>query len=422
MYGLLAAVAQRACVDVGGGAGVAVAEHLAHLVQLGAVRQHQRGGGVAQAMQRDVRQPLWWLLFHPPLSSGIRYAERRKVCGAVLDARSRSRSLAGSASVHQKGPLMLSAACRQRFRLFVFLLGPLWAALWCRPATATHLRGTAADLLRSKPDLLIENALLRHQLAVLRRSVKRPLLTPTDRTALVRLAGRLRAWRQALLIIQPETLLRWHRVGYRLFWKAKSQPKPGRPPLAETTIALIQEMAAANPFWGAERIRGELLKLGIHVAKRTIQRYLRGARRPRPRGQTWGTFLRNQAKGVWACDVLQCTDLCFRSLFAFFIVEHATRRVVHLGVTRHPTDAWLAQQVREATPYGQKPKFLLRDNDAKFGPAFARVAKASGIKIVRTPVRAPRANAIAERFLGSARRECLDHILILGERHLHQVL
>jgi putative transposase len=312
--------------------------------------------------------------------------------------------------------------CRQFVRIFALIVRLLWSPLWVRPAAATHLTGTAADLLRSKPDLVIENALLRHQLVVLRRSVKRPVLTCTDRTLLVLLAGRLRSWRQALLIIQPETLLRWHRAGFRLFWKRKSRPKPGRPPLPEATIALIQEMAANNPLWGAERIRGELLKLGISVAKRTIQQYLWRTRRPRPRGQSWTTFLRNQAKDVWACDFLQCTDLFFRPVFAFFIVEHATRRVVHLAVTRHPTDAWVAQQLREATPYGQTPKFLIRDNDAKFGPAFARVAKASGIKIMRTPVQAPRANAIVERFLGSVRRECLDHILILGERHLHLVL
>jgi hypothetical protein len=219
--------------------------------------------------------------------------------------------------------MLLATACRQVFRWFVFLLRPLWTALWLRPTAATHLRGTAADLLRSKPDLLIENALLRHQLVVLRRSSKRPVLTPVDRTLLVLLAGRLRTWRQALLIIKPDTVLGWHRAGYRLFWKRQSQPKPGRPPLTESTIALIREMAAANPLWGAERIRGELLKLDISVAKRTIEKYLRGARRPRPRGQTWTTFLRTLAKGIWACDFLHCNDLCFRSVFAFFIVEHA---------------------------------------------------------------------------------------------------
>lgn len=275
-------------------------------------------------------------------------------------------------------------------RLVMRVLRLLWSRLRLRPAAATHLTGTATDFVRSKSDLVVENALLRHQLVVLRRSSKRPLLTPADRTLLVLLAGRLQSWRHALLIIQPDTLLRWHRAGFRLFWKHKSQPKPGRPPLPEVTIRLIQEMAAGNPLWGAERIRGELLKLGIHVAKRTIQKYLRGARRPRPRGQTWTTILRTQAKGIWACDFLHYTDLFFRPLFAFFIVEHATRCVVHLGVTRHPTDAWVAQQLREATPYGQKPKFLIRDNDTKFGAAFARVAKASGIKIVRTPVQAPR--------------------------------
>ncbi|HWE61570.1 MAG TPA: hypothetical protein VHB98_07650, partial [Chloroflexota bacterium] len=173
--------------------------------------------------------------------------------------------------------------CRQFVRIFALIVRPLWSSLWVRPAATTHLRGSAADLLRSKPDLLIENALLRHQLVVLRRSVKRPVLTCTDRTLLVLLAGRLRSWRQALLIIQPDTLLRWHRSGFRLFWKSKSRRKSGRPPLPEATITLIQEMAVTNPLWGAERIRGELLKLGIRVAKRTIQRYLRRTRAPRPR-------------------------------------------------------------------------------------------------------------------------------------------
>ena len=143
---------------------------------------------------------------------------------------------------------------------------------------------------------------------------------------------------------------------------------------------------------------------------------------PRPRGQTWATFLRTHAAGIWACDFLPVTDLLFRPLFAFFVVELATRRVVHVGVTRHPTDAWVTQQLREATPFDQRPRFLIRDNDGKFGPTFALVAEASGITILRTPHRAPRANAVCERFLGSVRRECLDHLLVLGERHLACVL
>ncbi len=181
-------------------------------------------------------------------------------------------------------------------------------------------------------------------------------------------------------------------------------------------------MAAANPLWGAERVRGELLKLNIRVATSTIQRYLREARPPRHAGQPWATFLRNHAPAIWACDFLPVTDLLFRPLFAFFLVELGSRQVVHVGVTRHPTDAWVAQQLREATPYGERPRFLVRDNDAKYGPRFAHLAAATGIAVVRTPVRAPRANAIAERFLRSVRRECLDHLLLLGEAHLRRVL
>ena len=177
-------------------------------------------------------------------------------------------------------------------------------------------------------------------------------------------------------------------------------------------------MAADNPRWGAERIRGELLKLGLRVAKRTIQTHLRGPR-PRPRGQAWAPFLRNHAGAV---DVLPVTDRTFRSLFAFFVLELNSRRVVHVGVTRHPTDAWVAQQLREATPFGRRPPYLIRDNDGKFGEAFERVAQASGIAVLRTPYRAPRANAVCERFLGSVRRECLDHLLVLGERHLARAL
>jgi putative transposase len=143
---------------------------------------------------------------------------------------------------------------------------------------------------------------------------------------------------------------------------------------------------------------------------------------PRPRGQKWATFLRNHAGEIWACDFLQLTDLYFRSLFAFFLIELKSRKVIHFGVTRSPTDAWAAQQLREATPYGQTPKFLIRDNDSKFGPCFARVAATSGIEILKTPYHAPRANAICERFLGSVRRECLDHVLILHEKQLHRML
>jgi len=314
-------------------------------------------------------------------------------------------------------------ACRRRLTGIVAgVRRALRACLWARPVLGTHAAGTGGDVLRGRAQLLAENALLRQQLLVLRRSVSRPVVTAADRALLVLLVGRFRAWRCALLIVQSATLLRWHRAGFRALWRHKSRPGPGRPPLAAETIVLIRRMATENPLWGAERIRGELGKAGIRVAKRTIQTYLRGHRAPRPRGQTWATFLRNHAPETWACDFLTVTDLLFRPLFAFFVIELATRRVVHVGATRHPTDAWVAQQLREATPFGQRPRYLIRDNDGKFGAAFASVAAASGITILRTPPRALQANATCERFLGSARRECLDHLVVFGERHLARVL
>ena len=192
--------------------------------------------------------------------------------------------------------------------------------------------------------------------------------------------------------------------------------------MAAETIALIRAMAATNRLWGADRIRGELLKLNIRVSKRTIQRYLRQARPPRRSGQGWAMFLRNHAHEIWACDFLPVADLLFRPVYAFFVISLGTRRVVHVGVTRHPTDGWVAQQLREATPFDERPRFLIRDNDAKYGPCFDRLAVASGLRVRRTPIRAPRANATCERFLGSVRRECLDHLLVLGERHLRRTL
>jgi len=268
----------------------------------------------------------------------------------------------------------------------------------------------------------LENALLRHQLLVLGRAAKRPRLTAADRGLLVLLASRLRTWAGALVKVRPETVLRWHRQGYRLLWKRMSRAPTSAPRIPRETRDLIRRMARENRLWGAERIRGELLKLDIRVSKRTIQRYLRQARSPRPSGQAWATFLRNHAGETWACDFLPVTDLLFRPLYAFFVIALGTRRVVHVGVTRHPTDAWVAQQLQEATPHGERPRFLVRDNDSKYGPAFSRSAAVTGIEELRTAYRAPKENAACERFLGSVRRECLDHLLVLGEAHLRRVL
>ncbi len=258
---------------------------------------------------------------------------------------------------------------------------------WVKPPTTSLLLGTFADLLGEKSELIAENALLRQQLIILHRQIKRPVYRKTDRLLLVLLARMVQTWKQALFLVQPETLLRWHRELFRVFWKHKSQTRSKKPRLSSETITLIKQMVANNRLWGAERIRGELLKLDIRVSKRTIQKHMRQIHPKRARGQNWKTFLRNHAAEVWACDFLQLTDLFFRPLFAFFIIEIKSRKVMHVNVTRAPTDPWVAQQLREATPYGQTPTYLIRDNDRKFGPNFARVATTSGIKVLRTPYR-----------------------------------
>jgi len=196
---------------------------------------------------------------------------------------------------------------------------------WTKPNTSSLLRETLTDQARNKSELVAENALLRQQLIILRRQVKRPACPKTDRMLLVLLASMARTWKQALFIVQPETLLRWHRQGLKLFWKYKSRAASLKPRTSQETVALIKEMARDNRLWGAERLRGELLKVGIRVCKRTIQKYMRNVRTRQPRGQTWRTFLHSHAQQIWACDFLPVTDLFFRSLFAFFIVELHSR-------------------------------------------------------------------------------------------------
>jgi putative transposase len=281
-----------------------------------------------------------------------------------------------------------------------------------------------ADLTRPREELILENAFLRQQLIILSRQVKRPLARPRERVLLVALASRLRNWKQALLIVQPTTLIRWHQDLFRWLWARISKPprRGGRPPLLKGLVDLIQRMARENRTWGAERIRGELLKLGIRVAKSTILKHIERVRKPTAPDQTWLTFLHNHASQVWACDFLQTFDPLSRALFVFVIVELESRRVVHFAVTLHPTDAWVAQQLREATPFGVKPRFLIRDRDRKFGEAFGRVVKGTSIDILLTPYRSPQANAICERFWGSLRRECLDFFILPGERHLYRVV
>jgi transposase InsO family protein len=266
-----------------------------------------------------------------------------------------------------------------------------------------------------------QNALLRHQIVVLRRKVPRPRLMPLDRFMLMVSAATLPGWQRVVAIVQPETILRWHRDGFRWTWRRRSKSSGTERRLAAETIALVRTMATANRIWGAERIRGELLKLGIRVGKRTVQKYLRAAPRA-PGGQRWSTFLRNHADVTWCCDFVQTYDVFFRPVFAFFIVHLGSRRVVHVATTCSPTQRWTAQQLRNATMNGEAPKFFIRDRDDKFGAVFDRVARGSGMRVIQTAVHAPNMNAVMERFLRSVRTEVLDQVLVFDERRLERVL
>ena len=219
---------------------------------------------------------------------------------------------------------------------------------WAKPATLSLISGVVSDLNRSRSDLVVENALLRQQLIVLHRQVKRPLLTQHDRFCLILLTRFTRFWKQALHIIQPDTLLRWHRDLFRFYWRVKLKPKPNKTKISPETIDLIRKMA--NDLWGAERIRGELLKLGIKVCKRTIQKYMPKVRETRSSSQTGATFVKNHVGDIWVCDFTVVYDWLFRPWHIFVLMELKTLRIVHSAVTTSPTDEWTAQQLREATP------------------------------------------------------------------------
>jgi len=235
----------------------------------------------------------------------------------------------------------------------------------------------------------VENALLRQHLIVLKRQVKRPQLTDPDRFRLVFLSHFTKFWKQALHIVQPETLLRWHRELFRIYWRQKPHGKPKVSP--ET-----QKIAKENHLWGTERIRGELLKLEIAVNKRSIQKYTPKEMRSRSSSQTWATCLKNQAGAMWACDFTVVYDWLFRQWYIFVVMELKRRRIVHASVIQYPTDEWTAQQLREATPWGRGSKYLIRDRDSKYAARFSAVAVSSGIQELKTPYRTPRANGICE--------------------------
>jgi transposase InsO family protein len=274
----------------------------------------------------------------------------------------------------------------------------------------------------ARAELAAENVLLRHQLAVLTRPTRRrPRLRARDKP--VRLLARLvrSDWRRHLVLVRPETVVRWHRQGWRLFWRWRSRGPLGRPRVSAEVRDLIARMARENPTWGAVRIRGELLKLGIAVSRASVQRYRR--RGPAcPPEQSWRTFRRNHRPSIWAADLLTVQTLTFRTLYVLVFDSQARRELVHLNVTASPTAAWVWRQLIAATPRGRAPRYLIRDRDAVYGGDFVQRARGLGITTLLTPVRAPRANAIAERLVGTLRRECLDRMIVVNEQHLRAVL
>jgi transposase InsO family protein len=289
-----------------------------------------------------------------------------------------------------------------------------------KPETAVLATGAVSDITRSRKDLNAENAILRQQLIVLKRQVKRPKFSNGDRLRLVFLSRLTKFWDSALHLVQPQTVLRWHRDLFRRYWKRKSRPKNRKPRIPQETIGLIKEMAEKNWLWGAEKIQGELLKLGINISKRTIQKYMKKVRKRS--SQNWATFLKNHAHEVWSCDFTTATSLFFIPIYIFVIMELESRRIIHTAVTLNPTDEWAAQQLREATPWDNQPKYLIRDRDSKYGDAFDRVFEPEGIHVIPTPLHAPNANAHCERLIGSMKRECLDHFLIFNQYHLKGIV
>ncbi len=273
--------------------------------------------------------------------------------------------------------------------------------------------------MKTQRMLALENVALRQQVVMLKRSVKRARPSTVDRFFWITFARFVGDWRKNVIALHPDTIVRWHREGFRRYWAWKSR-RSGRPVLDPELRCLIRRMQSENVTWGAPRIHGELLKLGYDVCEATVSKYMR--RIQKPPSQSWRTFIANHREAIAAVDFHTVPTVSFNVLHVFVVIEHARRRVLHINVTAHPTAKWIAQQITEAFPFDTAPKYLIRDGDAKYGDAVVRRITALGMKDVVTTPASPWENAYAERIIGSLRRECLDHIIVLNERHLRRVL
>jgi putative transposase len=279
------------------------------------------------------------------------------------------------------------------------------------------------SFFRSRYHLGLEILALRQQLGVLNRKRPHPRFKRKDRLFWVLLRHLWPSWSNALIIVKPETVVAWHRAGFRLFWRIRSRHQNlGRPKINNDIRALIRRMVKENPTWGAPRIHGELLKLGFEVSERSVSRHIK---RLFPRDQKrklWGAFLRNHRDVIAAMDFFTVPTLSFRILYCFFVIDHNRRQILHFNVTEHPTGAWIAQQLREAFPDCSPYRYAILDRDAKFGADVIDLLKASGITPKHTSPSSPWQNGIAERWIGNCRRELLDHVIVFGEAHLHRLI
>ena len=290
-------------------------------------------------------------------------------------------------------------------------MGEVLKLIWC----------AVIGLFRSRASLEAEILALRHQLTVLRRKApKRLAFSRFDRLFFASLYRIAPGVVSALVIVNPETVIRWHRAGFRLFWRWKSRHRGGRPKVALEIRQLIRAMSLANPLWGAPRIHGELLKLGIEIGQTSVAKYM--ARHRKPPSQGWKTFLRNQADGIASMDLFVVPTLSFRLLYGLLILSHGRRQIRWLGVTAHPTAEWMARQLTEACGWERTPKYIVRDRDRLYGEIFTRRLRAMGIRDRPTAPQSPWQNGHTERLIGSIRGECLDHIVVFGERHLRHML
>src|SRR6202163_3592457 len=278
-----------------------------------------------------------------------------------------------------------------------------------------------ASPFKSKSRLEAENAVLRHQLIVLRRKVRgRPQPTNTDRWFLVQMYRWFPSILKVVTIVQPETLVRWHRAGFRRYWRWKSNSRGGRPRIERELRALIRQMSTENQLWGAPRIHGELLKLGFSVAQSSVAKCM--VKRRGPPSQAWRTFLRNHASDIAAMDLFVVPTIGFKLLYGFVIIRLDRRDLVWIGVTTNPTAEWVARQITEAFPWDGAPDYMIRDRDRIYGAVVTRRLRAMGIRDKPIAPASPWQNGFAERLIGSIRRECVDHMIVLGEEHLRRIL